>query len=179
MGCFQSVPVNYEGETYQPPEKKKEAKEAGKASPAGGPQYVINPNIEQALNNARASAQMGAGMRGPSASGISLTLPTGAPSVSGRTSRKSQLGADLHSIMDDQGMLNPLVSRQLSVLSHYSVRSESGSVMITPEDGGAPFKLLRLIGRGGFGNVYLGGWYLGGARGMLLSLHGVGVTTLG
>jgi hypothetical protein len=98
-------------------------------------------------------------MRGPSTSGISLTLPTGAcQSVSGRTSRKSQLGADLHSIMDDQGMLNPLVSRQLSVLSHYSVRSESGSVMITPEDGGAPFKLLRLIGRGGFGNVYLGDW---------------------
>ncbi len=46
-------------------------------------------------------------------------------------------------------MLNPLVSRQLSVMSHYSVRSESGSVMITPEDAEAPFKLIRLIGRGG------------------------------
>lgn len=46
---------------------------------------------------------------------------------------KSFVGADLHAIMDDHGMLNPLVSRQLSVMSHYSVRSESGSVMITPE----------------------------------------------
>ncbi len=73
---------------------------------------------------------------------------------------KNSVGADLHSIMDDQGMLNPLVSRQMSVMSHYSVRSESGSVMITPESraGGAPFKLLKLIGRGGFGNVYLGEW---------------------
>ncbi|KAL6749139.1 kinase-like domain-containing protein [Haematococcus lacustris] len=71
---------------------------------------------------------------------------------------KSFVGADLNSIMDEHGMLNPLVSRQLSVMSHYSVRSESGSVMITPEDAEAPFKLLRLIGRGGFGNVYLGDW---------------------
>lgn len=71
---------------------------------------------------------------------------------------KSFVGADLHAIMDDHGMLNPLVSRQLSVMSHYSVRSESGSVMITPEDAEAPFKLIRLIGRGGFGNVYLGDW---------------------
>lgn len=71
---------------------------------------------------------------------------------------KSFVGADLHAIMDDHGMLNPLVSRQLSVMSHYSVRSESGSVMITPEDAEAPFKLIRLIGRGGFGNVYLADW---------------------
>lgn len=35
---------------------------------------------------------------------------------------KSFVGADLHAIMDDHGMLNPLVSRQLSVMSHYSVR---------------------------------------------------------
>jgi mitogen-activated protein kinase kinase kinase 11 len=71
---------------------------------------------------------------------------------------KSFVGADLPAIMDDHGMLNPLVSRQLSVMSHYSVRSESGSVMITPEDAEVPFKLIRLIGRGGFGNVYLGEW---------------------
>lgn len=71
---------------------------------------------------------------------------------------KSFVGADLHAIMDDHGMLNPLVSRQLSVMSHYSVKSESGSVMITPEDAEAPFKLHKLIGRGGFGNVYLGDW---------------------
>jgi serine/threonine protein kinase len=30
--------------------------------------------------------------------------------------------------------------------------------MITPEHGKAPFELIRLIGRGGFGNVYLGDW---------------------
>ncbi|KAJ9533239.1 hypothetical protein QJQ45_018342 [Haematococcus lacustris] len=92
--------------------------------------------------------------------------PSRALSISGRPSRtsisakreKSFVGADLNSIMDEHGMLNPLVSRQLSVMSHYSVRSESGSVMITPEDAEAPFKLLRLIGRGGFGNVYLGDW---------------------
>lgn len=71
---------------------------------------------------------------------------------------KSFVGADLHAIMDEHGMLNPLVSRQLSVMSHYSVKSESGSVMITPEEAEAPFKLIRLIGRGGFGNVYLGDW---------------------
>jgi hypothetical protein len=34
---------------------------------------------------------------------------------------KSFVGADLNSIMDEHGMLNPLVSRQLSVMSHYSV----------------------------------------------------------
>ncbi|GFH20211.1 protein kinase domain-containing protein [Haematococcus lacustris] len=85
--------------------------------------------------------------------------PSRALSISGRPSRtsisakreKSFVGADLNSIMDEHGMLNPL-------MSHYSVRSESGSVMITPEDAEAPFKLLRLIGRGGFGNVYLGDW---------------------
>eukprot|EP00983_Pelagomonas_calceolata_P133708 1161988-Pelagomonas_calceolata.AAC.3 len=30
--------------------------------------------------------------------------------------------------------------------------------MITPEQAKAPFRLIRLIGRGGFGNVYLGEW---------------------
>ena len=82
----------------------------------------------------------------------------GSNSILAAKREKSFVGADLHSIMDDHGMLNPLVSRQLSVMAHYSVRSQSGSVMITPEQANAPFKLLRLIGRGGFGNVYLGEW---------------------
>jgi len=38
------------------------------------------------------------------------------------------------------------------------VRSESGNVIIEPEEPKAPFELLSLIGRGGFGNVYLGEW---------------------
>ena len=127
---------------YVPADKRGDAPTS---DPSSG-KAAINPNIEQALNQARASQlSQGSHMRGPSASGISLTLPT---STRNSNRKSSHLGADLHSIMDDQGMLNPLVSRQLSVLSHYSVRSESGSVMITPEDGGAPFRLLRLIGRG-------------------------------
>lgn len=76
-----------------------------------------------------------------------------------RMSRKSLVAADLESIMDNQGLLNPIVSRQMSVMSHYSVRSESGAVLISPEENdGSEFKLLKLIGRGGFGNVYLGDW---------------------
>ncbi|KAF5833571.1 kinase-like domain-containing protein [Dunaliella salina] len=70
----------------------------------------------------------------------------------------SFVGADLHNIMDEQGMLHEGVSRQLSSMSHYSVRSESGNVIIEPEQPKAPFELLGLIGRGGFGNVYLGEW---------------------
>ena len=83
------------------------------------------------------------------------------------------------------------VTRQMSIMSHYSVRSESGSVLIQvrmvsrwceseafssrfflltanflqnilysqPEEHDSkPFKLLKLIGRGGFGNVYLADW---------------------
>jgi len=43
---------------------------------------------------------------------------------------QSFVGADLHAIMDEHGMLNPLVSRQLSVMSHY--RSVSGNQMSRP-----------------------------------------------
>mmetsp|Transcript_4739 Transcript_4739/g.12984 ORF Transcript_4739/g.12984 Transcript_4739/m.12984 type:complete len:748 (+) Transcript_4739:19-2262(+) len=77
---------------------------------------------------------------------------------SGPKRSPSFVGADLHNIMDDQGMLHEGVSRQLSSMSHYSVRSESGNVIIEPEQPKAPFELLGLIGRGGFGNVYLGEW---------------------
>ncbi|KAG1663383.1 hypothetical protein FOA52_007120 [Chlamydomonas sp. UWO 241] len=71
-------------------------------------------------------------------------------------SGRSKVAADFASIIDDQGMLNTLVSRQMSSMSRYSVRSESGSVLITPETApGAPFQLKKLIGKGGFGNVYL------------------------
>lgn len=74
--------------------------------------------------------------------------------------RKNSVGADLHSIMDEHGMLSPLVARQMSVMSHYSVRSQSGSVLITPQQKASKpeFQLQKLIGRGGFGNVYLGEW---------------------
>uniref|UniRef100_A0A7R9V8Z4 Protein kinase domain-containing protein n=1 Tax=Chlamydomonas euryale TaxID=1486919 RepID=A0A7R9V8Z4_9CHLO len=76
--------------------------------------------------------------------------------LSVETSSKSRVGADFANIIDDQGMLNTVASRQMSQLSRYSVRSESGSVVITPELGPrAPFQLKKLIGKGGFGNVYL------------------------
>jgi hypothetical protein len=64
MGCFQSVPVReYEGETYVPPDKKKEFKESSKQG-AGQPQYVINPNIEAVGMEGRGLVQ---GERGPAA----------------------------------------------------------------------------------------------------------------
>lgn len=51
-------------------------------------------------------------------------------------------------MIDDQGMLNTVVSRQMSQISRYSVRSESGSVLITPEAGSASeFHLKKLIGK--------------------------------
>lgn len=65
---------------------------------------------------------------------------------------------NLDNIVDDQGILNQLVSRQLSTMSHYSLRSESGSIVIEPEDGSAGHKIIKRIGKGGFGNVYLGEW---------------------
>lgn len=86
------------------------------------------------------------------------TSPQSRTSRPSRVSRKSLVAADLESIMDNQGLLNPMVSRQMSVMSHYSVRSESGAVLISPEEQQSEFKLLKLIGRGGFGNVYLGDW---------------------
>mmetsp|Transcript_14058 Transcript_14058/g.30435 ORF Transcript_14058/g.30435 Transcript_14058/m.30435 type:complete len:668 (+) Transcript_14058:557-2560(+) len=143
MGCFHSKEVLYEID--------------GKPVKDEPTNYHISPEVEQALQSARLSQLSQQHIQRGSGNSISFPLT---PSTTGRNNRprKSYVGADLHSIMDDQGMLNPLVSRQLSVMSHYSVRSESGSVMITPEEGGPPFRLLRLIGRGGFGNVYLGEW---------------------
>ena len=87
------------------------------------------------------------------------------------TARRTPIGkngahvsADLNAIVDDQGTINAVVSRQLSVMSHYSVKSEAGSVILQPElvQGPNPlgFTLQKLIGRGGFGNVYLGEWEL-------------------
>lgn len=74
----------------------------------------------------------------------------------------AHVSADLNAIVDDQGTINAVVSRQLSVMSHYSVKSEAGSVILQPElvQGPNPlgFTLQKLIGRGGFGNVYLGEW---------------------
>ncbi|KAG2499522.1 hypothetical protein HYH03_002468 [Edaphochlamys debaryana] len=47
-------------------------------------------------------------------------------------------------------------------MSHYSVKSEAGSVILQPEvahgSNALGFTLHKLIGRGGFGNVYLGEW---------------------
>eukprot|EP00201_Polytomella_parva_P020834 CAMPEP_0175042198 /NCGR_PEP_ID=MMETSP0052_2-20121109/2407_1 /TAXON_ID=51329 ORGANISM="Polytomella parva, Strain SAG 63-3" /NCGR_SAMPLE_ID=MMETSP0052_2 /ASSEMBLY_ACC=CAM_ASM_000194 /LENGTH=656 /DNA_ID=CAMNT_0016304937 /DNA_START=101 /DNA_END=2068 /DNA_ORIENTATION=+ len=81
------------------------------------------------------------------------------PSKSMTTARNSYVSADLNAIVDDQGTINPLVSRQLSMMSHYSVKSESGSVVLRREmNDGLGFTILKLIGRGGFGNVYLGEW---------------------
>ncbi len=62
------------------------------------------------------------------------------------------MAARLTAIIDGSGMLNTVVSRQMSQLSRYSVRS----VHIAPEeDSRVPFTLKKLIDRGGFGNVYL------------------------
>ncbi|KAL6755899.1 kinase-like domain-containing protein [Haematococcus lacustris] len=168
MGCASSTPVNDELE-YKDVKQEPEKTEFDT-------QHHIPASVEAALTG----SARGPDRKGVKFAGDVLDTPSSkrngdddgvdsvsrAVSVSGRPSRtsisakreKSFVGADLKSIMDEHGMLNPLVSRQLSVMSHYSVRSESGSVMITPEDAEAPFKLIRLIGRGGFGNVYLGDW---------------------
>lgn len=96
----------------------------------------------------------------------SLSLPNVAALHMSHTARRSTaqaivgVTADLNAIVDDQGTINSLVSRQLSMMSHYSVRSEAGSVILQPEVGpnALGFTLQKLIGRGGFGNVYLGEW---------------------
>eukprot|EP00197_Chlamydomonas_leiostraca_P014486 CAMPEP_0202860868 /NCGR_PEP_ID=MMETSP1391-20130828/2447_1 /ASSEMBLY_ACC=CAM_ASM_000867 /TAXON_ID=1034604 /ORGANISM="Chlamydomonas leiostraca, Strain SAG 11-49" /LENGTH=476 /DNA_ID=CAMNT_0049540143 /DNA_START=206 /DNA_END=1633 /DNA_ORIENTATION=- len=155
MGCASSTPVKEE--EYRDNKQEFERK------------HKIPANVEAVLSQGqRRNVSFAGDVRDTpprNTAGNDGDTPSRAVSISGRPSRssvakreKSFVGADLHAIMDDHGMLNPLVSRQLSVMSHYSVRSESGSVMITPEQAEAPFKLIRLIGRGGFGNVYLGDW---------------------
>lgn len=98
--------------------------------------------------------------------GASFILGAGSGSISARRTPMGKNGAhvsaDLNAIVDDQGTINALVSRQLSIMSHYSVKSEAGSVILQPEVGTGTnalgFTLHKLIGRGGFGNVYLGDW---------------------
>ncbi|GAX80279.1 hypothetical protein CEUSTIGMA_g7717.t1 [Chlamydomonas eustigma] len=114
---------------------------------------VIHLGSVRNSNTSHASGASGIPLSGSFLAGASKSL-RGTPNK-----RLGVMGVDLGSIMDDHGMLNPMVSRQMSQLSRYSVRSESGSVMIMPEERDSqPFKLLKLIGRGGFGNVYLADW---------------------
>ncbi|GIL48237.1 hypothetical protein Vafri_4913 [Volvox africanus] len=129
----------------------------GQLTPSGnsaGGKYAI-PNSSR--NSANAGAPGGSfialGAAGGSTSGVSRRTPAG---------KGAHVSADLNAIVDDQGTINALVSRQLSVMSHYSVKSEAGSVILQPELAHGPnalgFTLHKLIGRGGFGNVYLGEW---------------------
>jgi hypothetical protein len=54
------------------------------------------------------------------------------------TRQQSFVGADLHAIMDDHGTLNPLVSRQLSVMSHYRCACGSRGMETAITRGGIP-----------------------------------------
>ena len=169
MGCIASKPAD----VYEADQKNSASHSKGDAhrKAAEGPDPIppqVAQAIQQASQAAAAAAQAEQQESERSIGHVILGTPrhslTAGQLVARANSRagnykKNSVGADLHSIMDDQGMLNPMVARQMSVMSHYSVRSESGSVLITPEQRlQAEFKLIKLIGRGGFGNVYLGEW---------------------
>lgn len=175
MGCFSSKHEADFGEAYLADAAPDTNGRAAKKSVKKNVSYLeqdfgirtSNPSITgQVRRCAHESITLGVHRSNNSMSG----LPAKAMS-------KSFVGADLHSIVDDKGTLTPLVSRQLSMMSHYSMRSESGSVLITAEDTNEHgFKLIKLIGRGGFGNVYLADWEhqkvaikVGGLAGGLLS----------
>ena len=176
MGCFSS-------KSYDEDQKGQSNRQEKKGEQTRSPQELgIRPEVQFALQHN--SDDVGGGRNKSTTEGRerstrssqpavvlgrpddkSFSVPMSPPSRTSkndrysRTSRKSLVAADLESIMDNQGLLNPMVSRQMSVMSHYSVRSESGAVLISPEENdGSEFKLLKLIGRGGFGNVYLGDW---------------------
>jgi hypothetical protein len=171
MGCFSSKEAAYVAES-----PRKGGKASARADPSGvpsylkeaGPQSILlgaagpggsNANKYAIPNSTRSSAAGGGaqgsfialGAAGGSVTGINRRTPAG---ING-----AHVSADLNAIVDDQGTINALVSRQLSVMSHYSVKSEAGNVILEPEMAAGPnplgFTLQKLIGRGGFGNVYL------------------------
>ncbi|GLC36300.1 hypothetical protein PLESTF_001731000 [Pleodorina starrii] len=120
----------------------------------GGGKYAIPNSSRNSVSAAMPGGSFIAlGAAGGSTSGVLRRTPAG---------KGAHVSADLNAIVDDQGTINALVSRQLSVMSHYSVKSEAGSVILQPELAQGPnalgFTLHKLIGRGGFGNVYLGDW---------------------
>ncbi|EFJ46759.1 hypothetical protein VOLCADRAFT_92891 [Volvox carteri f. nagariensis] len=120
---------------------------------AGGKYAIPNSSRNSVSAGAPGGSFIALGAAGGSTSGVSRRTPAG---------KGAHVSADLNAIVDDQGTINALVSRQLSVMSHYSVKSEAGSVILQPELAHGPnalgFTLHKLIGRGGFGNVYLGEW---------------------
>ncbi|GFR46279.1 hypothetical protein Agub_g7833 [Astrephomene gubernaculifera] len=130
---------------------------SGQITPSGnsavGKYAVPNSSRNSATAMVPSASFIALGAAGGSLSGVSRRTPAG---------KGAHVSADLNAIVDDQGTINALVSRQLSVMSHYSVKSEAGSVILQPELAQGPnalgFTLHKLIGRGGFGNVYLGDW---------------------
>lgn len=187
MGCFNSKEVFYDtkdgiGRAGSKPQHASSNQVSGSASGPHLPAYLLEAAPQSILlgsvgqlspsaistggkyaipNSSRNSVSMGGrgtsfialGAAGGSITGMSRRTPVG---------KGAHVSADLNAIVDDQGTINALVSRQLSVMSHYSVKSEAGSVILQPEVAHGPnalgFTLHKLIGRGGFGNVYLGEW---------------------
>lgn len=182
MGCFSSKEAVYEAKHGQ---AAKTGREQGSASGPNPPAYLLEAGPQSILLGANAgiltpssvtnqnkyaipnSGPRNAAGQGPT--GSFIALGAGGGSITGINRRTpvglksgAHVSADLNAIVDDQGTINALVSRQLSVMSHYSVKSEAGSVILQPEVAHGPnalgFTLHKLIGRGGFGNVYLGEW---------------------
>ncbi len=183
MGCFHSKDRGeIYSETPNPGAVKRNGVAASGANGAqqppqylleAGPQSVLfNPNnvLTPASGNSQnkyaiPNSPYTRGSGGGAGSFIALGANGGSVTgINRRTSagKGAHVSADLNAIVDDQGTINALVSRQLSVMSHYSVKSEAGSVILQPEVAHGPnalgFTLQKLIGRGGFGNVYLGEW---------------------